>query len=783
MIGIKLDFKSLPLHIGVFLVSLGTISIEVFLNRMFALTYWYHFAFLIISIALFGIGLGGVIVFFLNFIIKRSVNFWLFIFTILLGISLIYSIYTVNTIPLETELLGKSPKHNAYFRDTFLLLSIPFVFSGIIFFNSFTNFSNKINSLYFADLMGGGIGCFFVLLLFPGKGPILMAVIVTGVFFIAALSFIVLSYKWYIRTILVLISIGLIWVNFYYIYPKAEKIEVRVSKTKRDLKTVGPLVYSYWDNFAYVAVHDQKKFYRVFGDYAVITPILDMRNKKPQDISGYFKNHLYPFIVKDKVDDVFIVGAGGGCEIALSIKYNSKNIDAIEFNPTFYYLLKEKFKHYSGNLVDYPGVNLIPGEARHYLKSTKKKYDIIIFNNSISITAATSGANALTESYLFTVEAFMNYMKRLKDNGILYLSNPYTDVDRFITVIRESFKRLGLSDSFKKSIIVSWIPDDDYRTCKITIKNGVFTKEEVSKIKKYIESHKHKLLYSPFDKTETYQERLVTTDNIDKEYQLADSEIRPTYDNWPFFTQRIRTDKLDDKTKTLKKVEFFYPQPFLIIKTMSETVLKYALIFLILPLIILNIGGLRKVRNKIGSIIYFASLGLGFMFIEVIFMQKYILFLGHPMYSFSVILSTILITSGIGSLLSKKISESPYKTIGISLSGLIISILLNILFFRFLSDYLISLPFIFRLIFSVILTGIAGFFMGIFMPTGITVVSNYNQLSVPWMWSINGIFSVLSSFLTVYLAISYGFNLVLLIGISVYIIGTLFFILFRNLKF
>jgi len=780
----RINVKSLSIHLGIFLVSLATISVEVFLNRMFSLTYWYHFAFLIISIALFGIGLGGVISFFLNFFVKKSPNFWLFLFSILLGVSLMYSIYHANLIPLETELLGKSPKHAEYFRDIFLLLSIPFVFSGIIFSIVFTNFSNKINSLYFADLVGGGIGCFFVLLLFPGRGPIVMTVIVASVFFLAGLFFILSSYKWYIRSLLVLISLGLIFFNFYYIYPESKNIEVRVSNSKRNLATIGKPIYTHWDNFTYVAVHDLKKYYRIYGDYAVITPLLPMKGIAPIDLIGHFRAHLYPFVLKKGSESVFIVGAGGGREIVSSLAYNIKNIDAVEFNPTFFYLLKEKFKEYTGNLVERPGVNLIMKEARHQLKSTHKKYDIIIFNNSISITAATSGANTLSESYLFTVEAFMDYINRLKPDGVIYLSNPYSDVDRFITVIREAFNRLRLLEHFKKRIIVSFdFTFQNYKKCKILIKNGDFTKEDVSKIKNYIDDVKHTLLYAPFNKTNTYQEKLILTDNIEKEYMQADSEIRPSTDNWPFFTQRIRTDSLKEKTKTLEKVKYFYPQPFLIIKAMSETVLKYSLIFLLLPLIILNLGGLRRVKNKVGSIIYFASLGLGFMFIEVIFVQKFVLFLGHPLYAFSVVIATILIASGLGSLFSKKISDNPYKTILIALSGIIIAVCLNIMFFKFLSGYLISLSFFFRVLISVLLIGITGFFMGIFMPTGISVVAGYNEMSVPWMWAINGVFSVLASFMTVYLSIIYGFNIVLLIGVGIYIIGTLFFVLLKKLKF
>ena len=134
---------------------------------------------------------------------------------------------------------------------------------------------------------------------------------------------------------------------------------------------------------------------------------------------------------------------------------------------------------------------------------------------------------------------------------------------------------------------------------------------------------------------------------MENEYKLSDTDIRPSTDDWPFFSQRVKPDNTV-LTRGDNAVSFFYPQPFFLLREITSQVVFYCAIFLIVPLVFLNLRGLRKLHHKFGSIIYFASLGLGFMLVEVVMMQKYTLILGHPIFAFAVVLSSLLISSGLG---------------------------------------------------------------------------------------------------------------------------------------
>ncbi|OHD10615.1 MAG: hypothetical protein A2Y41_00815 [Spirochaetes bacterium GWB1_36_13] len=789
-------FQQIMICIGIFLVSFAVISIEIYLNRMFSLTFWYHFAFLIISIALFGIGFGGMLVYFINRWVKKEIEIVLFVLSLALAVFIVWATTSVNSVPFEPSKLPEisyngiknSPETIAAqitnFTKLFLILSIPFVLGGMIFSFIFTNFNKKIHVIYFADLVGGGVGCLITLMIFPGKGPILMSVI-SGIFVLAAsVFFIAARGKWFSLFAVIPILMSGYFMNT--IYPELETVKVRVADQKN--MKVQKDIFHYWDNFSYVVAQKEKLWIRLYGDYATTTPIIGMKNTKPMDRIGIFKNHLYPFMVIDQPENVCIVGAGGGKEIIMSLAFKSKHIDAVEFNPTFYYLLTEYFKEYSGNLTEQPEVNYILGEGRHFIQSSEKKYDVIIFNNAISQTAASSGAYTLSESYLYTVEAFMEYIKHLKEGGILSLSNPYPDAPRFVTVVREAFKRLGRENEFKDSFIASWEAKTNYKTCKIVIKNGAFTPKEIKKIDTYMQKYEHTPLYVPGKNIKskiagTLLSDLVLTENIENEYIKSDTEIRPSTDSWPFFTQRVKVEEMNETSnKGLKKVSYFYDQPFPMIRAMGKSAAKLCLLFMILPLLFLNLGGLRKVKNKIGSLIFFTALGMGFMFIEIVFMQKYILFLGHPIYAFSVVLASLLIASGVGSLISKLFENNPVKGILIALLGIFISVGINIGFFHYYADSLIGESFHFRVLISILLISLAGLNMGFMMPLGIQIISKYNESAIPWMWSVNGIFSVLSSFVSVYLSLSFGFDSVLLTGLGVYFVGALVFALPRLIR-
>ena len=786
-----------PTYIGFFIISFACLAFEVILNRMFALMFWYHFAFLIISIGLFGIGLGSLFVYFVNKFLKNDAPIVLAFLTVILAFVLPWVLLKVNTIPLNMDQLGKQEEQDALFRTVFLLLSIPFAISGFIFSFVFTNYKNDINRIYFFDLFGGGVGCMLALFIFEGRGPLFTSLILSFVLILGAAAFAFKRNK-VLSFILLPVLVFFLYYTFYpQIFPtvndKKVSREVRamrngIYKLEVDKKT-GNYIYSAdflksfpkrayekWDVFGYISVYDvlNSDVKMIMNNFNCFTRIIGVKNNK----YPVLKDYNYPYVIKKTPDDVCIIGSGGGRDVAMALGVGAKNVYGAEFSKTIHDLFQNIYADFDGNIGNLPNVHVDYAEGRFYIRSQNRKYDVILFDNAIGIMAVTSGAFTLSEGYLYTVEGIEDYINHLKPGGVLLLSNPVGDMDRFITVIREAFKRLGRSNEFKDSLFVVDNQDPAYTRCKVLVKNGGFTSSEINNLVDFSLAKGDKLHYVPGRMVDPYIDNLVLTDDIEKAYEESFSEIRPSTDDWPFITQRMKPNQKKMSRDMKKEIYWFYPEPFLLLKESTKQVIIYSLLFLILPLFFLNLSGFKSLRNKLGSIVYFMCLGLGFMFIEIVLMQKYMLILGHPVYSFSFVLAGLLISSGVGSLFSNRI-KNPYNAIIVGLFGIIFSICIFYFFFKYFSASVVGLSFINRVIITLSLTCLSGFFMGFMMPSGIRAVSKVES-AIPWMWSINSVFSVVASFLSVYLSIIINFTFVVWIAVAFYTIGVLFFVLRKN---
>ncbi len=836
-----------PIYVGVFLVSLSILCLEVILNRMFSLTFWYHFGFIILSVALFGIGFGGLLVFFTNRYLKNFAIITLVAVSVCLAASIPFALLEINRIPLEMNVMSEYPIHNnytsklsavieksgitdgektslksilkqiiqppidagqitnlrneiskssftksqksvlyklvnqnsqkEYFTLFLMILLIPFIFAGYIFSFMFTNFKEHINTIYFFDLVGGGIGCFFALMIFPHNGPLVVSFIISIIVIIAAAIF---AFE---RHFIFAVAVALLAVaDFYYIYPLVKNTEVRVSEEKRNVNSYKDKIQSDWDNFGYVAVHRRTPETWVFTvDYSCFTYLYHVT--QTNDLSMFktvLRTQYYPYVIKKDPANVGIVGVGAGKDIILALAAGAKNVNGAEFNSTIYNLFNNVYSKRLGDIGHRTNVHIEFQEGRFFIRSSEKKYDVLVFDNSISQVAVSSGSFTLAESYLFTVEGMIDYITHLKTDGILYLSNPYVDGPRFVTVLREAFRRLGKDKDFDRSIIIFNEPGD-YHKCKILVKNGIFTENETALLAAYGKSIGQGLIYSPYAKTGSKEEKLVRSDNILREYFLSDTDIRPSTDDWPFFSQRVKPENTS-LTKGDNAVSFFYPQPFFLLREVTSQVVFYCALFLVVPLIFLNLKGLRKLPHKFGSIIYFSSLGLGFMLIEIVMMQKYTLLLGHPIFAFAVVLSSLLISSGLGSMFSQRF-KNPYKAIWVALGGIALTMIFSYGFVFLLGTTMIGWPLIVRMMIIIVLIAASGFFMGFMMPSGIRAISeNEEGSSIPWMWSVNGVFSVLASFVAIYVSIIFGYTLVFVLGLAVYAIGTAAFSIRMKLR-
>lgn len=753
---------------------------------------------MVISVALLGFGVSGVFLSVSEKIKKINTDKLLTWLSILYGISILASFIIINQIPFDPFSLLTESVQFIYLPIYYLLITIPFFFSGLIISVLLSYFKNEISKLYFFDLIGAGVACFaFVIFvpMFGGNGTI---VIISAMAFVNAIIF---SYKEFktltlISSILAAISLSfLINVNGRLpINSSPNKIYGNYIKQRPDLN-----VFSAWNIFSKIDVMKEEESQE--DGYDIMLAIIDDGNAttnipnvkklpletKPADASNLAfapKNTL-----NDTVNNVFIIGSAGGGEILSSLYNNAKNVTAVEINGILNDLISQKMSYWTGPLVrNNPKVNLITDDARNVITNSKNKFDVIISAHTISASAVSSGAMSMVENYILTQEAVNEYVNHLSGDGIIYISRPETQVPKLITTLKKSVTEITQGkDNGKNDIIVFRRPPNEFETGKsflagVLFKKNGFNVDDVIKIKNEAASLNLDIDYDPISKQDGYYKQLIESDNIDNEISNAKLSITPATDDKPFFDKNIGFSNLtldgiketfsqDDKAILALKDKPVAETTLLAI--LVQTILiSFVLIFL--PLRILN----RKKENKNKNIpaekpfdrkflIYFACLGFGYIMLQICMIQKFTLLLGQPVFTLLTVVSTMLVASGIGSFYSTKLFSNK-KTVFIVIAVYAIALgLLNPVLFKAFASY----DLIIRIIISVVLIFPLGFFMGMPFPTGLGLINDEQKKFIPLAWGVNGFFSVIGTVSAMILAMTIGFKFVFILSGIIYLLA------------
>jgi hypothetical protein len=494
-----------------------------------------------------------------------------------------------------------------------------------------------------------------------------------------------------------------------------------------------------------------------------------------------------------KKDDVLILDPKGGLQSLIAKYYVSLNIYKIESNPLLIKVIRKDFDKFSGSIYSR---NTWSGLGRSWLKYSDKDFDII----DIPMTGvAPSGSFGISEDYRFTVEAFKEYLGHLKPEGILsinlfILPPPRTELRILNTAVR-AMEELGIKDEdIEKHIaaVRSW------GSICILIKKSPFNPEEINVIKKFSKDKRFDLIYYPGinEKETNIYVRMPSNEyfsafkkilNPEACKQFVDAyifDVKPVRDENPFFHYYLKLKNIKEIYKIMGgKWQYFIEEGYIL------PVVFIQVLFLSLVLIILPTSSRLKAQIKVKTkdnlnlslglnlLPYFAFLGTGFMFVEVSLVQKMIFTLENPSYALATVLTTILISSGIGSLLSYRIKglRSPATAIVISLLIFAYSILIPAI-----SDNISPHPMSVKILLIFFIFMPLGLLMGIPFPTGLKILGEKNESLIPWAWAINGCLSVLAPVLSIMLAIVIGFKIVLWLGALSYLMA--FFTLRRFLK-
>lgn len=768
---------NLRLYIAIILFSSSALAFEISLTRIFSIALSYHFAFMIITIAMLGIGLSGTILS-LYPILRRGKN--IPIYGVFLGLSMSLSFIISKRLPFDPFRFPWDKTQFIYIVIYWLLISLPFFFFGLCISTILSVKSEKSGYLYASDLIGAGTGSIVIFMLMKGMPPEKAIVLIsflsfTGSFLIATGINKIIPLSAMILNLIFLLSPGLTTLKISPYkglelalkYPKAEHLKTFYSPFSRiDLFKSPAIRYAPGLSLTYLDPLPYQIGISIdCGDISAVTVY---GNRKELRFLEYLPSAL-PYELAKK--DVLIIEPKGGLEVLLANYYGSKNIFKVEIDPLLINVVKRELGNISPGIFD---INTHQGSGRAWIKSTQRHFDLIDIPFMSLFHPGTFG---IGEDYRFTVEAFESYLKALKKDGLLsitlFITPPPRMELRIMDTLIEAAERIGLKEIHRSTAVIR-----TWDTVTIIVKKSAFEEEELQKIRAFLNKRRFDIVYLPGVKEEETN-RFIRMDK--NEYFMAFKSLltpgmreifKTTYafdisyvtDNSPFFYYFIKMKKLKEIYHIMgKKWQFFIEEgllPFFLL----IPIVPFGLLIIIMPALSI------KKRPPFYPLVYFSMIGIGFMFVEVTLIHRMVLLLENPSYAFATVLTSLLLWSGIGSMLSQKMDKLRITLVPAVL--FITVIFYNYFVLTVLLDQLHHLSITYRIIAIFFSLSVLGLLMGFPFPSGIKRLGAQSPDMIPWAWAVNGFFSVLSPILAMILAISMGFEQVLLIGAIAYLIAS-----------
>jgi hypothetical protein len=794
-----------PQWLALLLVCLAGLLLEVGYTRIVSYKLWYYYTYLVIGLSLLGIGSGGIIVAMWAPIRRAATERIIALCSLWGAVSIVAGYLVIARIQIDTVAIWDYGTQ-ASFTNLFALGVICFfVFStfialGIIVSTVLGRAREGVGRLYFADLLGAGIGCLLAIPLITRLGPpivIMLAALIFAVVGLLALPRPAVESKRSVTRDRVILGLGaVVALALAGVVVAGEDTLPNIRTEDGKLNATGSeVLHSEWGPVFRVDVADAGLPNRLlvhdgtFGSgiwpFDGDTSKLSRFETDPRSI---------PFsVLGDPPERELIIGSAGGQEILASLYYDAPDIEAVELNPVTVGLLTDEFADYSGHLPERPDVRLHQGDGRSYLARSDSSYDLVWYvapDSYAATNAASSGAFVLSESYLYTSEMIEETLEHLTDDGIMVAQFGELDFEgrsnrtsRYIVTARDALEKFGVDDP-SQHVMVDFAPDQGNQST-IIVKRTPFTPAEVEGFGSGVGNLPgNQPIYAPgadFGDPDHITAQLAGGTHDDVESMVADHtrEIDAITDDGPFFWHFSSfSDVLSDITKPLDTSD---PEDVIgerVLLLLLLIAIAYAAVFLLLPFV-----AVRKTWSKLPSKglsgIYFAALGLGFMLFEITMIQRLVLFLGYPTYSLTVTLASILVFTGIGALLSKRLI---YRA-GWAMPRILAALAVLTLFYQFglgpLTDSMLSAGLGVRVFMAVVVLAPLGLCLGMFMPLGLGLVSritDHGEEYAAWSWAVNGFFSVIGSVLTTILSMAFGFRAVQFGALAVYAVAVLAFV-------
>jgi len=755
---------------------------------------------MVISIALLGFAASGILLALIQSRTKGPlteehcalpfclISFFLFIF-------IVASFLLAQKIPFSPFQLVWQKKQYVYLAGYYVLFFIPFFLAGCFIGLNFMCYKTTIARVYFYNLLGSGAGVLIAFLSFYVIPPALL-LIVSG--FFAFLGFL-FSAKPKIRTKPYLI-LSIVGALFFVICLIKGGIPLKISPYKgisKGLQLPGAtLEYEEYSPLGLVQVVDapslryapglslaytqgpppQKELFIDGDSYGAVTNFKgDKNNLEYLDYSTFAL--AYHVISPQRV---LVLNPGGGSQALAAFYHSPAHIQVVESHPGIVNLLRGPLKSFSQNIYNHhPHIEVDIASPREFTARHLSAYDLVQLDLIGSWGGAGGGIYATGQNYMYTREAFQEYFEHLKPNGILsasaWLSSPPRTFLKLLALAVETVdKNGGGNTSCSLVAIRSWA------TGTVLMKKGEFGPAEVSATKDFCKKRAFDLVYYPgIDQREVnrysilekpvYYETMGDLLQRDKRSELYENyvfNIRAPTDDKPYFFHFFRLSAVFYLLKTLGREWIpFLEWGYVILWGTLAQALLLAPLFLLLPLVFLRNKERLPPLGKGKIFLYFSLLGLGFMFIEMGFIQKFILLLTHPILALALTLFTLLFFSGIGSLLSSRVGD---RSRWIPFAGILLFSCIYVIFLDGLLKAFLPCSLFFKCVLVVTLLAPLAFFMGMPFPIGLQLVADKQSTYIPWVWAVNGVASVIAPVLGSLLSVCLGFRVLMFFSLLLY---------------
>lgn len=786
--------KRLVLSLG--LHSAAIIAFQLSLMQLISIVQWNHFAYMIISIAMLGFGTSGTLLALAREKLLRQSK-WL-VPLLMMGSGMlmvvVFPLSRAGVFRFDVFQLFSGGGGLLALMINYLLFFLPFFFGALAIGIIFIRYSQQIGSYYFANLLGSGAGGLLALWLMasllPLKVPAMIGLlpIISGMILTdrSSVRFIIPAGIFgFLLAIMLFYKPGELHLSEYKALEKTLHLpEAEIVNRRPSIFGLVEVVHSpaqrYAPAISFSFTGDIPGGNAVFvnGDFYghILTPA-----ENPNEHILNFTTQQLPYVAAQP-KKVLCINAGSGVAVSHALANGAQKVDAVIENMAVVNLLKNDLKEASGGLFLEPEVEVFNMQARNFLADKSiRSYDLIVLP-LLDGFGGTSGLNALREEYGYTLEAFELMLQRLNPGGMITVSTwmdypPRTSL-KIPATLAEAARKNGIEQPLNHlAAIRSW------GTVTFILKKEAFKHNELYRIRAFCNEMFFDPLLLPDLKPEERQQFNIIGDqqyferldrimaNQPSALENYGFAIKPSTDNKPYFSQFLRLNSIRHMAGVFGDEQM----PFLELGYLTLIITLFQSTLLALLLIVLPLFSLKKSRHgKSATLFYFGALGLGYMFAEIILIQRFVLYFGQPVYAVAAVISAMMLFSGIGSLLSQKLEPSNTVIRRIA-AAVAVMLLLFVFFLTPLLQATIAFNSIIKISISLGAIGLPAFVMGMLFPLGIRLLDQRDASQIPWAWGINGCLSVISTSLATLFAVESGFQSVIIMAALAYLMAAIAF--------